>query len=136
MKIIKGGFFLGSILSFALMSVGNAQSAIPSVGDGDHYTKSQLKKMAQEAHTPDQYRDLATYYWDQQNNYHQRAKAVHHEWVSQWQTTPYHPAKYPTPADAARNLYNDYVSKAAEAGALAAKYGQMAESVSPAAQQM
>ena len=132
--MMKKGFFLGSILSFALVGVGSAQGTVASAGGGDHFTNSQLKKMAQQAHTPEQYGALASYYGMQQENYHQQAKEVDHEWMHQWLYNTSRAAKYPTPADSARNLYISYVKKAAEAGALSAKYSQLAELTAPSMQ--
>ena len=133
--MMKNGTFLAGFLSFALVSVASAQSTVAPAGDGDHYTKSQLNKMVQEAHTPEQYEALASYYGQQQENYHQKAKEVHHEWVRQWSYNMSRFAKYPAPADSARNLYQDYVKKAAEAGAFFEKYSQLAQPAGPAMQQ-
>jgi uncharacterized protein YukE len=91
--------------------------------------------MVQEAHTPEQYEALASYYGEQQESYHQKAKEVHHEWVHQWSYNMSRFAKYPSPADSAKNLYEDYVRKAAEAGAFFAKYSQLAQPADPAMQQ-
>lgn len=132
---MKRGLFLGSILSFALVSVGVAQGTGASAEGGDHYTQSQVKKMAQEAHTPEQYKALASYYGNQQQAYHQQAKEEHSEWVRRNEITTSLYAKYPSPSDSARNLYQYYAWKASKAGALSAKYSQLAEPTGPATQQ-
>ena len=133
--MMKKNFIAVSILSFALVSIGSAQGIVASVGGGDHYTASQAKKLAQEAHTPEQYKVLASYYGNQQQDYRQQAAAEMHEWVRRMQITVSLYAKYPSPSDSARNLYQYYVVKESEAAALAAKYSQLANSVGSATQQ-
>jgi hypothetical protein len=133
--MMKKSFLLGSVLSFALVSVASAQSAVASTGDGEQYTHSQLKQLVREARTRDQFEALASYYAQQQQIYRQQAKAVFHEWISQWQMSGSHFNKYPTPADSARNRYEDYVAKASEAGELFAKYSELAEPTPPSTQQ-
>lgn len=133
--MIKKSFLVTSVLSFALMGVASAQGNPASAADGDHYNHSQLKQLEREAHTTEQFLALASYYGQQQQVYHQQAKAVFHEWISQWQMSGSHFAKYPTPADSARNRYEDYVAKASEAGALFEKYSELAEPTPASTQQ-
>jgi len=133
--MMKKRFFVTSVLSFALMCVANAQGNFASTADRDHYTHSQLKQLVREAHTTEQFLALASYYGQQQQVYHQQAKAVFHEWIGQWQMSGSHFAKYPTPADWARTRYEDDVAKASEAGALFAKYSELAEPAPASTQQ-
>lgn len=132
---MKRRFFAASLLSFALMTVGSAQGAVSSAEDGDHYTQSQLKQLAREAHTPDQYKALATYYEKRQKNYLQQAADEKQEWVRRSQITTSLYAKYPKPVDSARYLYEYYSEEASEAGALSAKYRQLAEPAVPVTMQ-
>jgi len=115
------------ILSFALAGVGNAQPTASNARNGAHYKHAQLKQMAREAHTPEQYKVLAGYYASRHAYYLQQAAEEKQEWVRRSQNVPVVAAnKYPRPVDSARYLYEYYMSKAPEAGELAAKYGQMA----------
>jgi hypothetical protein len=133
--MMKRSFFAASILSFALASFGSAPSAFSQAGNGEHYTKSQLKRLAQDAHTPEQYKTLAAIYGTQQKDYLRQADEAKQEWLRRSQITTSLYAKYPRPADSARNLYEYYVVKASEADALSAKYSLLAEPIGPAAQQ-
>jgi hypothetical protein len=133
--MMKKGFCAAAILSFALVGVVNAQGAISSAENGDHYTKSQLKQLERDAHTPGQYAALAQYYGEQQKNYAQQAAEEKQEWARRSQITASLYAKYPKPADSARNLYEYYALKASEAAALSARYGQMADSSAGSTQQ-
>lgn len=47
-------------LALALAGSGNEQTAASSSESGAHFTKSQLKQMLRDAHTPEQYRTVAT----------------------------------------------------------------------------
>ena len=114
------------ILSFALAGAGSAQGTASSGEIGTHYTQAQLKQMAREAHTPEQYRALVSYYGTEQKDYLQQAAEEKQEWIRRNQNTMGVAAKYPRPVDSARNLYEYYRYKASEAGELAAKYSQLA----------
>jgi len=131
----KRSFFAAGILTFALVGIGNAHGAAASAEDGEHYSQAQIKQMAREARTPDQYKVLASYYGNRQKAYLKQAAEEKQEWVRRSQITVSLYAKYPRPADSARNLYEYYVAKATEAGELSAKYGQLAEPASPSSQQ-
>jgi hypothetical protein len=129
--MMKKSFFAVSILSFALAGLGIAQSAVASAEDSDHLSSGQLKQMAQAAHTPEQYKILASYYDKQQKSYAQQAADEKQEWARRSQITASLYAKYPRPADSARYLYEYYAYKASEAGSLSAKYSQLAGPTAP-----
>jgi hypothetical protein len=132
---MKGRFIATTILTLALIGAVSAQGSVAAAQDGDHVSKAQLKQMAREAHSPEQYEALANYYDIQQKDYLKQARDARHEWISRIQFTTSLYAKYPRPADSARNLYESYVEKASKAGALSAKYSQLAEPSGEAAQQ-
>jgi hypothetical protein len=123
------------ILTLAFVGVGSAQGAVAQGGDDSHTSQVQLKKMAREAHTPEQYKALAITYEIQQKGYLKKAAEEKQEWIRRSPITGSLNAKYPRPADQAKNLYECYVEKASEAGALSAKYAQLAEPAGAAAQQ-
>jgi hypothetical protein len=128
---MKGFFFAACILSGALVGIGSANGSVSSAEEGDHYTRAQLKQLARDAHTPEQYRTLAGYYEKQHKDYLQQAAEEKQEWVRRGQNVMGAAAKYPRPSDSARNLYEYYVEKATKAGLLSAKYTQMAEQAAP-----
>jgi hypothetical protein len=123
---MKKGFLAVGIVAFTLLGTGNARGA--SV-DNDHFSQNQLKQMAHDAHTPEQYKNLVATYSKQQAYFQKQASEEKAEWERRSQNTMSINAKYPRPVDSARNLYEYYVYKAAEAGTLAAKYDQMAGGV-------
>ncbi len=132
---MKGTYVAASILTLALIGAVTAQGSVAAAQDGDHVSKAQLKQMAREAHSPEQYEALAHYYDIQQQDYLKLAKDARHEWVLRLQMTTSFYARYPRPADSARNLYEYYLEKASKAGARSAKYSQLAEPSGAAAQQ-
>jgi hypothetical protein len=91
-----------------------------------------MKQLAQSAHTPEQYKALASYYNVRQKTYLQKAEEEKQEWVRRSQNITVVAAKYPRPVDSARYLYEYYTSKALEAGYLTAKYEQLAGTELPA----
>jgi hypothetical protein len=125
--MMKKSFFAAGILSFALVSLGNAQGAVSSAEDSDHYTQAQLKQMAHDARTQDQYKVLASSYERQQKDYLQQAAEEKQEWERRSQNIVSINAKYPRPVDSAKYLYEYYAYKASEAGALSAKYSHLVE---------
>ena len=123
------------ILTLAFVGVGSAQGTVASGGDESHISPAQLKRMAREAHTPEEYKALAVSYEIQQKDYLKLAADEKQEWIRRSPPTPSLRAKYPTPADQAKSLYEYYVEKASEAGARSAKYAQLAEPAGAATQQ-
>jgi hypothetical protein len=113
-------------LSFALATLGSAQTTPSSPGSNAHYTKSQLKQLAKDAHTPAQYGVLAGYYEKQQKDYLAQASDEKQEWARRSTNVMLTAAKYPRPVDSARYLYDYYTYKAMEAGQFAAQYSQLA----------
>ena len=116
------------ILSFGLAGVASAQQPTPSAANGAQYTQSQLKQLARDAHTPEQYSALAAYYGNQQKDYLQQAAEEKQEWIRRSQNIVSIAAKYPRPVDSARYLYEYYAYEAAQTGELAAKYAQLSAS--------
>jgi hypothetical protein len=114
------------VLSLAFAGVGYAQGTASSSETGAHYTKAQLNQLVLSAHAPEQYTAIASYYGAQKANYLQQAAEEKKEWERRSQNIMSVAAKYPRPVDSARNLYEYYMYKAAEAGTLEAKYSRLA----------
>jgi hypothetical protein len=109
--------------------MGSAQGTASSTENGTHYTQAQLKQLKNGAHTPEQYKALADYYLDRQNNFLRQAAEEKQEWIRRSQgvmSVMMVAAKYPRPVDSSRIRYEYLTYKAAEAESQAEKYGQMA----------
>jgi glutamate/tyrosine decarboxylase-like PLP-dependent enzyme len=119
------------ILSFSLAGVGLAQATDSSAQNGTQLTKAQAKQLLHSAHTPDQYRVLADYYGNREKYFQQQAAEERHEWIRRSQNVIVVAAKYPRPADSARNHYEYYASKQKEAGQSAEKFAHLAAPDSP-----
>jgi len=128
---VKNKLFAAFILSCALVGIGSAQQAATSPETSVHYTKAQVKQLVRDAHSPDQYRALASYYGEQQTSYMKQAAEEKQEWVRRSQNIAGVAAKYPRPVDSARNLYEYYMYKASEMQTLSLKYNQLGTSVTP-----
>ena len=113
------------ILSLAFGAAGNAQTANHAADNGKQLTRAEVKQLAREAHAPDQYRTLSSYYSQEQSKYLQLAADEKKEWERRSQNSTSMAAKYPRPEDSARNLYEYYMHKASESGALEAKYSHL-----------
>ncbi len=94
--------------------------------DGVRCAPTQLKRLAREARTHEQYAALADCYQKLQKNYLRQAAEEKQEWERRSENAMASAAKYPRPVDSARNLYEYYLSKASEEAALSAKYSQLA----------
>ncbi|MGA2850891.1 MAG: hypothetical protein ABSE46_17975 [Terracidiphilus sp.] len=132
---MNGRIVVAGILTFAFVGVGTAQGAVGAGGDDSHVSQGQLKRMAREAHTPEQYKALAVSYEVAQKDYLKQAAEAKQEWIRLTPITGSLYAKYPRPADSAKNLYECDVEKASRAGALSQKYAQLAEPAGNATQQ-
>jgi hypothetical protein len=113
-------------LSLAGAAVAEVQS--PASIDSQHITPSQLKTLAKQAHTPEQYNTVAGYYGQMQDDYLRKAAEEKKEWERRSQMTASLAQKYPRPADSARNLYEYFMYKASEMGTLKTRFAQLADS--------
>ncbi|MGO9794509.1 MAG: hypothetical protein ACLPLZ_00255 [Terracidiphilus sp.] len=80
----------------------------------DHrsYTQSEIKQMIRDAHTAQQYHDLATYFQGRQQYFEQQAQSEKIEWDRRSQITAASYQKYPRPADSSRNRYEYFTYEA------------------------
>jgi hypothetical protein len=131
---MKNNILAASVLTLALVTAASATALASPADNSSQPTSAQLKQMAKDAHTPEQYTALAQSYGQLQKSYLDKAAEEKQEWDRRSQNVMSIAAKYPRPVDSARNLYEYYSYKASEAGALAAKYSQLAApSQAPAA---
>jgi hypothetical protein len=113
---------LAKVAIFLLVACGMAFAEAPS---RPNYTRAELQKMVRDAHTAEQYRELADYYRSQQLNFELRARAEKHEWIRRaFEDSP--PGKYPSPEEASRHRYEYFTYEAAKMGLLAARYSVLA----------
>jgi hypothetical protein len=123
---MKTSLLAASILSLAVVTTATSTAFAVPADKSSQPSSSQLKQMARDAHTPEQYNALAQSYDQLQKSYLAKAAEEKQEWDRRSQNAVSISAKYPRPVDSARNLYEYYAYKASEAGALAAKYSQLA----------
>ena len=123
---MKNSLIAASALAVALVTATVATASAMPADKSSQPMGAQLKQMAKDAHTPEQYNALAQSYSQLEKSYLTKATEEKQEWDRRNQNVVSIAAKYPRPVDSARNLYEYYSSKASEAGALAAKYSQLA----------
>jgi hypothetical protein len=113
-----------ALLAFALTSgIARAESA-----NGTNYSRADLKKMVHDAHTPEQYRVLASYYRMRQQQF---ADQAHDEivWSARRSMNVSLPAaKYPTPLDSSKNRYEYFNYEAQRMSQQAAHYESLSAS--------
>ena len=114
------------LISLGFVNSASAQQAVSSVNEGGKLTNTQLKHLAREARTSQQYETLASYYEQKQLSYQRKAAEEKQEWVRRSQNQMMVEAKYPRPVDSARYLYEYDQASAGEMSALSGKYRQMA----------
>jgi hypothetical protein len=85
-------------------------------------SREQLKKQIAEAHTPEQYGRLATYFRNKEKAFDVKAAEEKTEWERRKQATILLSTKYPSSIDSAHNLYDYYSNRASEMGRLASDY--------------
>ena len=76
--------------------------------------------MMREAHTADQYKDLAAWFRKEEAKFRSKAEAEERDYVLYKDRFP--AAKYPTPAESARALSDYYLYKANKMAAIADRY--------------
>ena len=117
------------LLSLAIL-VGSS-AALQSQTTARTLSQNELKKQLADAHTSEQYRGLATYFSQQADSFRSKAREEKTEWDRRKSTTVSIAAKYPTPADSARNLYDYYTYKADEMAARSRHFESMAAGSTP-----
>jgi hypothetical protein len=102
-------------LTIALAVVAGVQSsALPS--NTPHYSKSEIKQMARDAHTAQQYQTLAQYFRSQQQADELQAQSEKAEWGRRSQDVTGPAAKYARPVDSSRNRYEYFAYEAQQMG--------------------
>src|SRR5882757_3203131 len=90
------------IVMFAL-TAGTVRAAQKDSPNEPGYTGSQIKNLAREAHTVEQYTVLADYYAVRQLTYRRKAAQEMHLWALRSEMTNPLREKWPRPVDSARN---------------------------------
>lgn len=80
--------------------------------DHPSYSPSEVKQMIHDAHTAQQYHDLASYFRERQQYFDQQAQSEKIEWDRRSQITAASYQKFPRPADSSRNRYDYFTYEA------------------------
>ncbi len=116
---------LSSLMIISL--AGNLSATEKASTDRSEYSTAQIKKMAREAHTVEQYTVLADYYATRHRMFKRKAAEEMHIWAERNAVITPLSEKWPRPVDSARNLYDYFEFKAGEAAELQAKYSRLAD---------
>ncbi len=130
---MKAMLFAAGLLSISLSVLAAAQAADQPGNAGTKPSPMKIKEQESKAHTAEQFDQLARYYSNQQQVFLLKAADEKEEWNRRSQHTSSLSAKYPKPADSARNLYEYYTKKAADSALSAGKYAHLASSPTLAA---
>lgn len=93
------------------------------------YSNAELKQMEQQAHTPEQYQTLATYFRSRQQNFEQQAQVEKAEWERRSQNVTGILAKYPRQVDSSKNRYEYFAYEAQQMSQQAAHFESLAANV-------
>jgi hypothetical protein len=121
-----------TLLSFAVLVVALTAGTVPAAAstrpsDNPDYTPAQVRKMAREAHTVQQYTVLADYYQTRQRMFKRKAAEEMHLWAQRNAVITPLSEKWPRPVDSARNLYDYYVAMENDSAAKVAHFNQLAD---------
>ena len=95
------------------------------------YSKLEIKAMLRNAHSAQQYQELAAYFRARQSAFKQEAQSAKQEWERRGQITAGVYQKYPRPADSSKDRYEYFTYEAGQMGLQAAHF----ENLSTTAQQ-
>jgi hypothetical protein len=113
-------------LSLALSLSGMAQANVQTANLSTPMSARQLNDLIRSAHSTTEYKELASYYHQQEAQYRAEASAEKAERDRRAQVNAGLMQKYPRPVDSAQYLYESYVSKADGAALQARHYDQLA----------
>lgn len=92
----------------------------------ESYSHAELKAKVRDAHTQQQFQDLASYFRARQQYFQQQAAAEKLEWERRSQNIVGIQAKYPRPVDSSRNRYEYFSYEAGQMGMQADHYESLA----------
>jgi|SRR5271154_5845335 len=95
------------------------------------YSRAELKQLIAIAHTPEQYKALASYYRQQERSFRARQAEEKLIWEQRAQNTTSTAQKYPRPVDSAHYLYDYYAYEADRSAQQATHYEQLAGTGTP-----
>lgn len=95
--------------------------------DLPQYSPAQVRQMAREARTAQQYGELADYYQMRRRMFVRKAAEEMDEWARRNAVITPLSEKWPRPVDSARNLHDYYVYQAAKSAAASARYSKLAD---------
>ena len=117
-------------IAIALAASVFAASAVNAQTYGSStYSRGELKTMAHDAHTPEQYEALASYYRFRQQVFEQRAQSEMAEWIRRSQFVFATANKYPRPVDSSRNRYEYFAYESRQMSQLADRYERLSATV-------
>ena len=117
---------VGATLSFVFPLVAIAQSTEETASRTAPTSHREVRELIKAAHTSSQYKDLASYYYQQEVNYRAKASAQWIELDRRAQVAGHLYQRYPRPVDSALYLYDSYVSSANSAALQARHYDELA----------
>ena len=118
--------FAIATLSFAIPLAALAQSTEQTASLAVPTSPREVHELIKSAHTTAQYKELASYYHQQETDYRAKAAAEKAERDRRAQVDAGLYQKYPRPVDSAQYLYESYVSSADSAALQARHYDQLA----------
>ncbi|HTB96916.1 MAG TPA: hypothetical protein VK716_07890 [Terracidiphilus sp.] len=120
MKLIRATTIVAA-LSIASITLGYADESA-----SQKFSKEELHKLVREAHSVDQYRQLASYFRARQIKLQQQAQAERAEWQRRSQDISSVSMKYPRPVDSSRNRYEYFMYEAGQMDQEASHYENLA----------
>jgi len=115
------------LLALAALLTNDINAATGPFADQSEYTMREIKKLARDAHTIEQYTILADYYATTQRTYKRQAAKQMHLWAERNTMITALSEKWPRPVDSARNRHDHLEYKANQAARQQAKYNRLAD---------
>jgi len=112
--------------SLALPFAGIAQSTVQPASLTVPMSSGEARSLIKNAHSAEQYRQLAAYFHQQETKYRAEAASEMIERDRRVQVNRGMAQKYPRPVDSAEHLYESYVTRADSAELQAEHYDQLA----------
>ncbi len=121
------------MLTSLVVTLASAGIAYSQTSKDPHYTRTQIRHMTVDAHTVQDYKTLEAYFYFRRQVFSSKAREAKAEWVRRSRILPISTPwlKYPSPVDAARNLYEYYALKVSDMTKNAEHYEMLAAAASP-----
>lgn len=126
LRLVSNTLAVAAVVAIANLTVVPLNASASATSESASFSRGELKQLIRDAHTPEEYRAIASYYRSKEVTFRNKAAAAQAEWDRRQAVGAGAGRKFPASADSARSLYEYYTDEANEMAERAASYEERA----------